>query len=107
MLQSLSSHGANKEFHMPKRPTLIEPRECTEQEIMAQVDAVIDKHQHIKAGALIPVLQSVQNSFGYLPEPALKHISIRLNKPFSEVAGVASFYSFFSLIPRGRHLVRV
>ena len=92
---------------MPKRPTLIEPRECTEQEIMAQVDAVIDKHQHIKAGALIPVLQSVQNSFGYLPEPALKHISIRLNKPFSEVAGVASFYSFFSLIPRGRHLVRV
>jgi NADH:ubiquinone oxidoreductase subunit E len=45
--------------------------------------------------------------FGYLPEAALKKISVKLNKPFSEVAGVVGFYSFFSTQPRGKYLVRV
>jgi NADH:ubiquinone oxidoreductase subunit E len=56
---------------------------------------------------LIPVLQIAQGLFGYLPEEALKRISAALNKPFSEVAGVVSFYSFFTTVPRGKHLVRV
>ena len=58
-------------------------------------------------GALIPVLQITQAMFGYLPEPALKKISASLGKPYSEVTGVLSFYSFFSTVPRGKHLVRV
>lgn len=58
-------------------------------------------------GPLIPVLQRAQEIFGYLPTNALKHISFRLNIPYSEVAGVVTFYSFFSTVPRGKHLVRV
>jgi NADH:ubiquinone oxidoreductase subunit E len=69
------------------------------------IDAIIDAHRH-EAGALIPVLQQVQESVGYLPEPALVHIASRLRIPYSEVAGVVSFYSFFSTVPRGRHTVR-
>ncbi|MFO8065693.1 MAG: NAD(P)H-dependent oxidoreductase subunit E [Spirochaetota bacterium] len=69
------------------------------------LDRIIDAHLD-EAGALIPVLQEVQESVGYLPEDALKHISHRLEVPYSEVAGVVSFYSFFSTIPRGRHTVR-
>ncbi|MBI9097412.1 MAG: NAD(P)H-dependent oxidoreductase subunit E [Spirochaetaceae bacterium] len=58
-------------------------------------------------GALIPVLQSAQNLFGYLPEVVLKHISLTMRIPYSEVTGVVSFYSFFSTIPRGKNIVRV
>ena len=77
-----------------------------EQELLVQLDDVLQDYQE-KPGALIPVLQIAQSLFGYLPQPALKRISLKLNKPFSEVAGVVGFYSFFSTVPRGKHLVRV
>jgi len=70
-----------------------------------QIDSIIAAHES-EAGALIPVLQDVQESVGYLPESALIHVSRRLAIPYSEVAGVVSFYSFFSTTPRGRHTVR-
>lgn len=70
-----------------------------------QIDSIIAAHEN-EAGALIPVLQDVQESVGYLPEPALIHVSRRLAIPYSEVAGVVSFYSFFSTTPRGRHTIR-
>jgi NADH:ubiquinone oxidoreductase subunit E len=60
-----------------------------------------------KAGSLIPVLQIAQGLFGYLPQKVLKHISKKLDVPYSQVAGVVSFYSFFSTHPRGKYLIRV
>ena len=57
--------------------------------------------------ALIPVLQKAQDLFGYLPVPVLKHIALRLGKPYSEVTGVVTFYSYFTTVPRGKNLVRV
>jgi NADH:ubiquinone oxidoreductase subunit E len=80
--------------------------DLTEAEIISRLDEVIKEYRS-KPGALIPVLQIAQGMFGYLPQPALKHISLELGKPFSEVAGIASFYSFFSIVPRGKHLIRV
>jgi NADH:ubiquinone oxidoreductase subunit E len=58
-------------------------------------------------GALIPVLQSAQNLLGYLPKEILKHISEGLEIPYSEVTGVVSFYSYFSIVPRGKFIIRV
>jgi len=58
-------------------------------------------------GGLIPILQEAQHLFGYLPVAVLKEISLKLDKPYSEVAGVVSFYSFFTTVPRGRHVIRV
>lgn len=58
-------------------------------------------------GRLIPVLQRAQQLFGYLPTDVLKHIAAKLKKPYSEVAGVVTFYSYFSTVPRGEHVVRV
>ncbi len=78
----------------------------TEQALYDQLDGVLEQYRETR-GALIPVLQSAQDIFGYLPEPALKKISLRLGKSYSEVAGVVGFYSFFATAPRGRHLVRV
>jgi NADH:ubiquinone oxidoreductase subunit E len=83
---------------------------CTEQaseeELLARLDQVLSEYRD-KPGALIPVLQIAQGIFGYLPVVALKRIALKLNKSYSEVAGVVSFYSFFSTVPRGQHLVRV
>ncbi len=80
--------------------------EVSEEELLARVDEIVAEYRG-KAGALIPVLQLSQALCGHLPEPVLKRISLGLDKPYSEVAGVVSFYSFFSTAPRGRHTIRV
>jgi NADH:ubiquinone oxidoreductase subunit E len=70
------------------------------------LDRIIDELADTD-GALVPVLQRAQDLYGYLPRPALEHIALRLGKPLSEVTGVVTFYSYFSLVPRGKNLVRV
>lgn len=58
-------------------------------------------------GALIPVLQFVQRELGYLPEPVIRRVADELDVSPAEVYGVASFYTFFSLEPRGLYMVSV
>ncbi|MCX6312486.1 MAG: NAD(P)H-dependent oxidoreductase subunit E [Bacteroidetes bacterium] len=60
-----------------------------------------------KPGALIPVLQATQSLFGFIPQEAILKISEILNEPLHKVHGVITFYSFFSLKPRGKYLIRV
>jgi NADH:ubiquinone oxidoreductase subunit E len=79
---------------------------ATESELIARLDVVLLEYKG-KPGALIPVLQIAQGIYGYLPEKVLKRIALSLGKSYSEVAGVVGFYSFFSTVPRGKHLVRV
>jgi len=80
--------------------------EVDEKTLLRRLDDVLRDYKG-KPGALIPVLQIAQKLFGYLPEAALKRISLQLDKPYSEVAGVVGFYSFFTTVPRGDHLIRV
>lgn len=79
--------------------------EITEQEMILQLDELIGEYLD-KPGGLIPALQVAQSRFGYLPESVLKKISHLFEKPYSEVAGVVGFYSFFSTTPRGKYMVR-
>jgi NADH:ubiquinone oxidoreductase subunit E len=83
---------------------------CSEQasheELLGRLDGVLEEYRG-KPGALIPVLQIAQGIFGYLPEDVLKRVALKMGKSYSEVAGVVGFYSFFSTVPRGKHLVRV
>lgn len=81
-------------------------KKMSEQEMLEQLDPILNDYVD-KPGSLIPVLQIAQNMFGYLPKEILKKISHKLNKPYSEVAGVVSFYSLFSTVPRGKYIVRV
>lgn len=60
-----------------------------------------------KEGALISILQRVQEELGYLPEEALEEIADFLRLPESQVFSVATFYAHFHLTRRGDHLVRV
>jgi NADH-quinone oxidoreductase subunit E len=56
--------------------------------------------------ALIPLLQRIQDAYGYLPAPLLARVSDRTRIPLSRMYGVATFYAQFALEPHGRHSVR-
>ncbi|MBN1580680.1 MAG: NADH-quinone oxidoreductase subunit NuoE [Anaerolineae bacterium] len=57
--------------------------------------------------ALIPLLQKVQEEFGYVPEEAISGISERTGVPASQVFGVLTFYAQFRLKPHGRNVINV
>jgi NADH:ubiquinone oxidoreductase subunit E len=80
--------------------------QASHEELLGRLDGVLEEYRG-KPGALIPVLQIAQGIFGFLPEDVLKRVALKLGKSYSEVAGVVGFYSFFSTVPRGKHLVRV
>jgi len=73
---------------------------------LQRVKEAIDRFRDMK-GALIPVLHEVQDTYGYLPEDVLHLVSDELGIPMTDIYGVASFYSFFSLEPKGEHIIRV
>ena len=56
---------------------------------------------------LIPILQAVQNHFGYLPEEAIHEVASYLGMTDVMIYGVASFYNHFRFIPLGKHPVQV
>lgn len=57
-------------------------------------------------GELIPLLQSAQDHFGYIPRRAIQHIASVTGIPESTIYGVITFYSQFRLQPMGRHVIR-
>ncbi len=58
-------------------------------------------------GALIPLLQAAQDTYGYVPESAIDQISEIVGIPAAEIYGVITFYSQFRLKPLGRFLIKV
>ncbi len=69
-----------------------------------KLQEIIEKYRDTK-GALIPVLHEVQEIYGYLPMNVQKQISESMNVPLSEIYGVVTFYTQFSLKPKGRFKV--
>ena len=89
---------------MQKRISNIPFSGTKEQE--AQLFEIIEKHKN-EPGAIMPVLQEAQNVYGYLPIEVQRIIADGLNIPLSEVYGIATFYSLFTLNPKGQHRVSV
>lgn len=71
-----------------------------------KLDEILKKYQGAK-GALIPVLQEVQNAYGYLSKEVIEKIAEKMEIPVSQIFGVVTFYSQFHLNPRGRNIIRV
>jgi bidirectional [NiFe] hydrogenase diaphorase subunit len=67
-----------------------------------RIAAAITKH-HRRPDALIEVLHKVQDAFGYIPMDAMRFIAREMRVPPSRIYGVATFYHFFSLKPKGKH----
>ncbi|NLO39244.1 MAG: NAD(P)H-dependent oxidoreductase subunit E [Ruminiclostridium sp.] len=73
---------------------------------MQELQTIIEKHKGTK-GALIPVLHEAQELFGYLPIQVQKKISEGLGVSLAEIYGVVTFYTQFSLVPKGKYKVQV
>jgi NADH:ubiquinone oxidoreductase subunit E len=71
----------------------------------SQLEAIIDKHRG-ESWALIPLLQDIQETFGYIPEESIESIAEALNLFASQVQGVISFYAGLSLKPKGKYVIR-
>ena len=74
--------------------------------VIEQVEAICDKHGN-KPGELINILHEAQSLHGYLPEEMQRVIARKLNIPASKVYGVVTFYSFFTMTPKGKHPISV
>jgi len=70
------------------------------------LDALVEPYLG-KKEMVIPVLQQVQDHFGYLPRPAMERVSQLMHIPLSRLYGVATFYAQFKMKPRGRYIIRV
>lgn len=70
------------------------------------LEKILQEHQGSK-GAVIPILQQIQEVYGYLPKEILKIASKKTGIPLSQLYGVATFYAQFRLSRRGRHLIRI
>ncbi|MCS7089427.1 MAG: bidirectional hydrogenase complex protein HoxE [Verrucomicrobiota bacterium] len=91
--------------------TLAKPKQKRVQEVLSRaagdkrykiLDAHMKKHQH-RQDALIEILHKGQELFGYLDDDLLLFVAQRLRLPPSRVYGVATFYHFFQLKPKGKH----
>jgi NADH:ubiquinone oxidoreductase subunit E len=80
--------------------------ECVCAEVYSQVDSIIDQ-KGAETDSLIEILHAVQEEVGFLPQGVQEYIAEKLDVPAGVVEGVVSFYSFFTMVPRGRHKIKV
>ncbi|MGA2151542.1 MAG: NAD(P)H-dependent oxidoreductase subunit E [Geobacteraceae bacterium] len=78
----------------------------TEEIDLAPANMVIDRYITLP-GNLMPVLQGIQEEYGYVPKPTIDLVAERLNVYPSQIFGVLTFYAQFHLKPRGRFIIRV
>ena len=71
------------------------------------IEAILAHYPHARRESLIPLLQDVQETHGYLSRPAIARISQHLSLPTSKIYGVATFYNQFRFQPQGRFHVQV
>jgi len=64
-------------------------------------------NKRAQEGALIPLLQSAQDSYGYIPEKAIHYISEVVGIPAADIYGVITFYAQFRLKPLGKNVIRI
>lgn len=89
---------------MQKRISTLPFQGTKEQE--QKLHEIIEKHKN-DPGAVMPVLQEAQDVYGYLPIEVQTMVAEGLNVPLEEVFGVSTFYSQFTLTPKGKYNISV
>ena len=87
-------------------PGLTESLETMEIDYM-ELDRIIEEDFNNDKENLIMMLQEIQRRYNYLPTPTLTYLSTSIGVPLSQIYGVATFYSTFSLKPRGRNIISI
>lgn len=75
-------------------------------EELEKLDGIIDKYDG-QPSYLIPALKEAQEIYGYVPMEVQHWLADGMNIPASHVYGVVTFYSYFTIEPRGRHTIRL
>ena len=70
------------------------------------LDGILASIPNPGSNDLIPILQQIQNEYGYLPKDVLTEMSKRTGIPASRIYGVMTFYEQFHFKPQGRHMIR-
>jgi len=73
---------------------------------MKKIEKILERHGYRKE-RIIQILNDIQKIHNYLPKETLEYASQHLRMPLSDIYSIATFYSAFSLEPRGKHLVTV
>jgi NADH-quinone oxidoreductase subunit E len=84
----------------------MEPTQATEPADLGPALRIVEQFAPVRSSSIIPLLQRLQDAYGYLPREVVLEVCRRTGLPASRVFGVATFYSQFHLKPRARHLVR-
>lgn len=79
---------------------------CAEERVKQEVQEILEQYTHNKEN-LITILNEVQVKYGYIPKIAQIEIANYLNIALAEVYGVITFYSRFTLVPKGKYNVSV
>lgn len=77
-----------------------------QEKAVKQIEEIIERYQDEKT-PLMMILSDVQHEFGYIPLEVQELISEKTGIPVSDIYGVVTFYSFFSLTPKGKYVVGV
>ena len=72
-----------------------------------ELDNIIEEEFSNDQENLIMIIQAIQRRYNYLPRLALTYLSTKIGVPLSQIYGVATFYSTFSLEPRGRNIISI
>lgn len=72
-----------------------------------ELDRIIEDDYGNNPENLIMILQAIQREHNYLPQPALSYLCTKIGVPMSKIYGVATFYSTFSLKPRGKNIISI
>lgn len=90
----------------PQKPFQQDAAELLEERDKQILDKMIAEHGQSE-DSLIPIMQEINEEFRYLPEDHLRYISQTLEIPLAQIYHVATFYTAFSLTPRGKHTLKV
>jgi NADH:ubiquinone oxidoreductase subunit E len=131
-IESVSGEPGNFKIKLKKRARYIDEEKCTgcglcvsncpvrniiyvapDKEVIqiptedqAKIKKIIDEYKG-KNNILLPALEDVHDEYGFLPEEIIKYIAQELNYPLSLAYRLATFYNAFSLVPRGKNIIRV
>lgn len=79
---------------------------CIDKKIINETKEILNQYKQDKDN-LIQILNEIQDKFGYIPEKAQSEISEYLHIPMAEIYGVITFYSRFTLKPKGKYSISV
>ncbi len=74
---------------------------------MTKIETILEKYPFVQRDNLIPILQDIQQAFGYLSEESIVKVGKYLLMPTSKIYGLATFYNQFRLEPKAKYHIRI